>query len=121
MKSFVFTPVITLFLLLFSYYVVGQDLQEMTNWKNQSSQYRELTAKLSKGWNTWDTRNVLSQVYMPEGFAVTLELNMGKDKIFGSKLGTNGRNKYEITPGGHSFDGSYTELIIKYKNTKIRV
>ena len=120
-KNFVFTPVMTIFLLLFSYNVVGQNLQDKTNRMNQSSQYRELTAKLNKGWNTWDTRNVLSQVHMPESFAVTLELNVGKDKIFGSKLGANERNKYEITPGEHSYDGSYTELIIKYKDMKIRV
>ena len=35
-------------------------------------QYREIQKKLAQGWNTWNTRSVLSQVLLPEGFSINL-------------------------------------------------
>jgi neutral trehalase len=95
--------------------------EKLINWKEQSKDYIQLSEKLKKGWNTWDTRNVLSQVYMPDGFAITLDINIGNIKISGPNLGSVGRNSVEITPGGHSYDGSYTDLTVKLRDRNIRV
>ena len=35
-------------------------------------EYAELKSQLARGWNTWNTRSVLSHVLLPEGFAVNL-------------------------------------------------
>ena len=35
-----------------------------------SQEYDSLQRKLATGWNTWNTRSVLSHVLLPEGLAV---------------------------------------------------
>ena len=35
-------------------------------------QYQLIQDNLARGWNTWNTRSVLSHVLLPEGFAVNL-------------------------------------------------
>ena len=42
--------------------------------KTPDEYYNEMQSKLASGWNTWNTRSVLSQVFLPECFAVNLEL-----------------------------------------------
>ena len=34
--------------------------------------YEALQKRLAQGWNTWNTRSVLSHVLLPEGFALNL-------------------------------------------------
>ena len=34
--------------------------------------YNELKIKTEKGWNTWNSGNVLSHVLLPYGFAINL-------------------------------------------------
>jgi hypothetical protein len=36
--------------------------------------YRALQARLARGWNTWDTQSVTTQVLLPEGLAIRLVL-----------------------------------------------
>lgn len=88
---------------------------------NKSVAYAELTQKLKKGWNTWDTRNVLTQAYLPDGFALTIEPRVGHKTIVGSNIGVIDRAGTEIIPGGHNYDGSYTDLTLKIGSKKIRV
>ena len=38
--------------------------------------YENLQKKLASGWNTWDTRSVLTHVFLPYGFAVDLNRNL---------------------------------------------
>jgi len=91
------------------------------NWKDKSENYLNLALKLKKGWNTWDTRDVFSHVYMPDGFAITLTISINKNKISGSKIGRLENDCGDIIPGAHTYDGSYTELTIKTKDRIIRV
>lgn len=86
-----------------------------------SKEYSKLNDKLLKGWNTWDTRNVLSQVFMPEGFAISIEIRIDSTKIIGANLGKLEGIPAEITPGARDYDGSYTDLVIRYKDRNIRV
>ncbi len=88
---------------------------------------KELTAlktQLTRGWNTWDTRSVLTHVLLPEGFALDLKL---KDAQTGDTLedaligrGTYG-SKEHVTPGPHAYDGSYTELEVEWRNIHVWV
>lgn len=113
-----------IFLCFFSYPLwASQNVtsEKSVNRTKQPNDYLQLTEKLKKGWNTWDTRNVLSQVYMPDGFAITLDINIGNMKIPGQKLGSAEENSVEITPGSHSYDGSYTDLTVKLRDRNIRV
>lgn len=93
---------------------IGQD------WKT-SKEYTELCGRLEKGWNTWDANNVLSQIYLPQGFAITFEIVSGKDTIASPHLGQNEIPGLVITPFGHAWDGSYSDMMVRWKGMNIRV
>ena len=84
----------------------------------------ELKTQLAKGWNTWNNRSVLSHVLLPESFAVDLQF---KDSQSGEILeeALIGREDYgtreRVIPGPHSYDGSYTELELEWRNIHVRV
>ena len=42
--------------------------------KTPAEYYNEMQQKLASGWNTWNTRSVLSQVLLPENFAINFQL-----------------------------------------------
>lgn len=49
--------------------------QEKSDQKDyKGKEYKELNSRLCKGWNTWDTRSVLSHVLLPESLAINLQL-----------------------------------------------
>ncbi|MDD4921975.1 MAG: trehalase family glycosidase [Bacteroidales bacterium] len=86
-------------------------------------EYIQLKSELAKGWNTWNTQSVLSQVLLPEGIAVNLYL---KDKtsnkvLEGALIGRRGSDAESIVPLAHSYNGNYTDLIITWSGLKIRV
>ena len=83
-----------------------------------------LNEQLARGWNTWDTRSVLSHVLLPEGFAIQLQL---QDHQSGDILeeALIGRGDYgsreQVTPGPHAYDGSYTELELEWRDIHVLV
>jgi len=84
----------------------------------------KLKTKLAKGWNTWNTRSVLSHVLLPEGFALNLQIkDSGSGDILKEAL--IGRDDYgakeRVIPGPRSYDGSYTELKIEWRDIHILV
>ncbi len=88
-----------------------------------------MQVQLAKGWNTWNTRSVLSQVMLPEGFAINVclkEYRAGrylKESLIGRfqpktdpGLDYRGGELVEIvTPAEHAYDGSYTKLKISWR------
>jgi hypothetical protein len=38
----------------------------------RTPEYQALQKRLCRGWNTWSANSVLSHVYLPDGFALTL-------------------------------------------------
>jgi hypothetical protein len=47
--------------------VFGGDLEG-----HQHPRYKEIKERLARGWNTWNTRSVLSHSLLPEGFGLNL-------------------------------------------------
>jgi putative isomerase len=85
---------------------------------------RELNSRLCKGWNTWNTRSVLSHVFLPACFALNLELvnHQVRDTLKESLIGReNYGTKEHVIPGPHSYDGSYTELIVDWKSIRVKI
>jgi len=92
-----------------------------------------LSEKLAKGWNTWNTRSVLSHVLLPESFSISLgiksylsghclrEALIGRDNDKGNGGGTSGANVEVILPGHHAYDGSTTSLELEWDEVKVRV
>ena len=46
--------------------------------ENPQAQYAKLKKELAVGWNTWNTRSVLSHVLLPSAFSLNLELKMAR-------------------------------------------
>ena len=85
--------------------------------------YDELKQRLARGWNTWNTRSVLSHVLLPSGFALNLCLKEYADGQYLKEalIGRQGRDQEQIHPGPHAYDGAYTELTLAWRGIEIRV
>jgi Mannosylglycerate hydrolase MGH1-like glycoside hydrolase domain len=94
--------------------------------RDQSESHERLAhmeKRLATGWNTWNTFSVMSQVLLPEGLAVNLELrDPATGQVLASPLiGRRGNDVESIRPGPHSYDGSYTDLTITWHGFKARI
>src|SRR5580692_8527548 len=84
----------------------------------RTAEYRALQEKLCRGWNTWSANSVLTHVYLPDGFALTLGLKsagMGhsyQNTFF--QANSTARRLEKIRLGPHADDGSYTELAMDW-------
>jgi putative isomerase len=79
---------------------------------------------LAKGWNTWDTYNVLSHVLLPQGLAIKLQLLDGQsgEILEDALIGRSAFDSMEhVTAGPHAYDGSYTELELEWHDIHVRV
>ncbi len=87
---------------------------------------KELQKQLARGWNTWNTRSVLSHVLLPEYFAINLKLQnkQSGDILHEALIGRRsekGEPVEKIIPGDHSYDGSYTDLEIEWQGLRLRI
>ena len=91
--------------------------------KTPEEYYNEMQQKLSSGWNTWNTRSVLSQVLLPEYFSINFLLqDLQSNAVLREALiGRRGANAENVIPGPHSYDGSYTEATVDWKNIHVNV
>ena len=83
-----------------------------------------LQKKLTRGWNTWYTGSVLTHVLLPDGFAINLWLMDRKsgEILKEALIGREGfASREQVIPGPRSYDGSYTELELEWRNIHIRV
>ncbi|MVM39633.1 hypothetical protein GO730_21850 [Spirosoma sp. HMF3257] len=87
--------------------------------------YRQLQYKLASGWNTWNTRSVLSHVLLPQGLAVNIGLNSNDLTInrylHEAYLSSKELRPETVTAGYHAYDGSYTECTVNWEGTQVRV
>jgi putative isomerase len=91
---------------------------------HQRPEYLEIKQRLARGWNTWNTRSVLSHSLLPEGFGLNLAFKQIKwldepylrETLFGRDA-----DGAHIRPGPHTLDGSYTRLDIQWQQLWARV
>ena len=77
------------------------------NGQTPAEQYDKMQRSLATGWNTWDTRSVLTHVFLPYGSAIYLNLISADDKradVF--RIGDRGSEAPLMRPGPHSYDGA---------------
>jgi putative isomerase len=89
-----------------------------------TTRYASVQRTLASGWNTWNTRSVLSHVLLPEGFAVNLGIKEDAHKgsnLKEAQIGRMGKEDEIIRPGLHAVDGRYTELELEWMGLTIRV
>jgi hypothetical protein len=81
-------------------------------------EYRDLTARMACGWNTWYVKNMLAHVLLPEGMVINLGIKEYRD---GHHLREILKGPIDIVPGLRSYDGSYTDLTLLWKDIQLRV
>jgi len=88
-----------------------------------NTQYTNLQLDLARGWNTWNTRSVLSHVLLPAGFALHLGIKEYRSGCFLGEalIGRRDADAEKIHPGLRSYDGAYTELRITWKDITLHV
>jgi len=118
MRRFILVLLILVLLCFLSKHIPVSEKNEI-----RSVEYSALNKQLSKGWNTWNTRSVLSHVLLPEGFTINLQLqNNNTNEILKEALiGRREEGKEKVTPGPRTYDGSYTELDIEWNDQKMKV
>lgn len=92
----------------------------------ESGDYRQVQQHLAQGWNTWDVESVTTQVLLPEGLAIHAGLKHntteGSDAFLGNALiGRLTPGAEQVTPGPHSWNGSYTDLRIAWHGHNWRI
>jgi hypothetical protein len=87
-----------------------------------SERYEQLQRRLATGWNTWDTRSVLTHVFLPYGSAINLNLvNAAGQRADVFRIGDRNPDAPIMHPGPHSYNGSYTDISLDWKGQKLRV
>jgi len=101
-------------------------LRPVASAQPESAEYRALQNRLARGWNTWDTHSVTTQVLLPEGLAIRMVLQhntaLNSDaQLDDALIGRRGVGVEQVFPGPHSWDGSYTSLRLTWRGTSLRV
>ncbi|MFC6155679.1 MGH1-like glycoside hydrolase domain-containing protein [Kribbella jiaozuonensis] len=86
-------------------------------------EYDRLQDDVARGWNTWDTRSVLTQVLLPDALGLSFGL---KEYYRGTSLrtaqiGRRTEGAESVTLGPHAYGGSYTETTLTWAGITIRV
>ncbi|WP_157008974.1 MGH1-like glycoside hydrolase domain-containing protein [Agromyces laixinhei] len=89
----------------------------------RTTEYAEVQQRLARGWNTWDTYSVLTQVLLPLGVGLRLGL---KEYYRGTTLrtaqiGRSGVDDETVTLGPHAIDGAYTSATVAWQGVEIVV
>lgn len=92
------------------------------------NEYEEMKKKRIRGWNTWNSRSVTSYVLMPEGFMLSLGFKeWGIADTWATRylpevlVGRKSENEEKVHPGAHTYDGSYTDLRVLWRDVEFRV
>jgi hypothetical protein len=99
------------------------DARPNTQANDTPDRIEALRSAMASGWNTWNTRSVLSHVLLPEGIAVNLGFKhyAGGDYLKEALIGKRGEHDERIHPGPRTYDGRYTELRLDWKGAAWRI
>jgi putative isomerase len=92
----------------------------------RSASYQQVQQRLARGWNTWDVHSVTTHVQLPGGLAIHVGMKHntteGGDAFLGDALiGRQSKGAEVVTPGPHSWDGSYTDLRVDWEGHNWRI
>ncbi len=87
-----------------------------------TERYEALHRELARGWNTWDTRSVLTHVFLPNALAIDLQLedSLGK-RATRFLIGDRSADAPLLHPYAHSYDGGYTCLCVSWHGIDMKV
>lgn len=88
-----------------------------------SPSYTAVQQRLRQGWNTFDTRSVLTHVLLPSGVGLQLgikEYSRGRT-LRNAQIGRTGVDDETVTLGPHAVDGAYTSVTLSWQGIAIVV
>ncbi|MDX2968992.1 MGH1-like glycoside hydrolase domain-containing protein [Kribbella solani] len=93
----------------------------MTN--ESTAAYDRLRDEVGRGWNTWDTRSVLTQVLLPDALGLSFGLKeyYRGTSLRAAQIGRRTEGAETVTLGPHAYDGSYTETTVSWAGITVRV
>jgi hypothetical protein len=81
--------------------------------------------RLARGWNTWDSRNVLAWVRLPEAVSFNLAFKqmtwIGHEYLLQALIGRRHEGAEQVRPGAHTLDGRYTSLELQWRSLHVRI
>lgn len=86
-------------------------------------EYKDLCAAHVRGFQTWNTRSVLSHVDMETGYALNVCLKDGANGQYLKEalIGRFGEQEEKVTPEAHAWDGGYTSVKVEFQGVRFRV
>jgi len=92
----------------------------------RSAEYDALQKRLETGWNTWDVHSVTTQVLLPAGLAIRIGLHhkttlRSEAFLADALIGRLNANAEQVFAGPHAWDGSYTDLRLKWEGLDLRI
>ncbi|MGD0733111.1 MAG: trehalase family glycosidase [Terracidiphilus sp.] len=125
----------TLLILSVLSYAIGAGAQQTSRFSNakanvepESRDYQQLQQRLARGWNTWDAHSIATQVLLPEGLAIHVEMkhNTALYDFSNTVLSNVGVGKLapgaeKVILGPHSWDGSYTDAQVSWQGHSWRM
>lgn len=84
--------------------------------------YYKMLDSLRTGWNTWDTRSMFTQLYLPEAFSVKVALvdcdgNVADDL----RAGNDRKDAAYVHPYDHVIDNSYSEVDATWHGVSVKL
>lgn len=91
-----------------------------------AAKYAQVQERLARGWNTWDTHSVMTQVLLPEGLAIHAGLKQrstagSNDFLRTALIGELQKGAPRVFPGPHAYNGSYTDMRLTWHGYRIRI
>lgn len=84
--------------------------------------YYRMLDSLRTGWNTWDTRSMFTQLYLPEAFSVKLALVDAKGEVAEDlRAGNPRQDAAYVHPYDHVFDNSYSEVDATWHEVSVKL
>lgn len=85
--------------------------------------YQELRKQTNRGWNTWNTLNVLSYSHLPDGFTVNLCMQEYADAAMlrESLIGRSGDSEEKIVPGARTYGINCSQMTLSWRGMKLDI
>ncbi|MDR0540660.1 MAG: hypothetical protein LBH19_00445 [Dysgonamonadaceae bacterium] len=117
-KTFIFLMTATLFASCCNNAATQQNVES----QSPEKLYDAMQRGIAKGWNTWDTRSVLTHVLLPAGAAIDLNLSdRAGARANTFQIGDRKPDAPLLRPGAHTYDGAYTDIEVEWHNLKLRI
>jgi putative isomerase len=88
-----------------------------------ASCYQDLLSSLLRGWNTWNTRSMLSHVLLPHGFSLNVAVKEYREGGYLKEalIGRHEQGAERVRAGLRSWDGAYTDLRVSWRGIELHV